>query len=82
MDGNKETKRFGRITMFARWIVSFQAWRQNRKNKNQIDSINNLQKEILEHQLKFLENPFFEQIRKQDAEDRKRRRKTKESLLQ
>ena len=59
MDGNKETKRFGRITMFARWIVSYQAWRQNRKNKKQIDSINALNKKILEYDLRFLENPLI-----------------------
>ena len=64
MDGNKETKRFGRITMFARWIVSYQAWRQNRKNKKQIDSINSLNKKILEYDLRFLENPLIHSPKK------------------
>ena len=59
MDGNKETKIFGRTTMFDRWIVSYQAWRQNRKNRKQIDSINALNKKILEYDLRFLENPLI-----------------------
>jgi len=39
--------------------VSYQAWRQNRKNKKQIDSINALNKKIVEYDLRFLENPLI-----------------------
>lgn len=49
------------------WIerlkLSIGAWIQGRKNKKQIDRINGLHKEILEHDLKFLENPFVAKIK-------------------
>tara|TARA_B100001057_G_scaffold30703_1_gene27976 strand:+ start:2116 stop:2301 length:186 start_codon:yes stop_codon:yes gene_type:complete len=43
--------------------LSIGAWIQGRKNKKQIDRINGLHKEILEHDLKFLENPFVAKIK-------------------
>ena len=57
---------YGGYTMkqwFERLKLSMGAWIQGRKNKKQIDRIHELHKEILEHDLKFLENPFVAKIK-------------------
>ena len=48
---------------FEKLKITIGAWIQYRKNKKQIDTINGLHKEILEHDLKFLENLFVAKIK-------------------